>query len=1638
MTTQRHHEATRPYQLGIDVGSTTVKAVVLDGNRRLFSDYRRHNADVRASLGALLADVERALPGARVHAAITGSGGLTTARAMGIPFVQEVIAGTEATQRLHPEVDVVIELGGEDAKLTYLHPTPEQRMNGTCAGGTGAFIDQMATLLHTDASGLGELATRHTQLYPIASRCGVFAKSDIQPLINQGAAHEDLAASIFNAVATQTIAGLACGRPIRGTVMFLGGPLHFLPALREAYKALLPKADAFVTPDDAQLYVAIGAALLAQKEAAKKQRQAEETGATSVDTRGEKLTTLMERLAAAPVQVESPRMDPLFATPEDREEFIARHSLDVIPKASLDEAEGRCWLGIDAGSTTIKAVVIDSQDRIVFTHYASNEGDPVAAAVDIVRAVRSALPEGCEIGRSCATGYGEGLVKAALTMDEGEIETMAHYRAAEFICPGVTSVIDIGGQDMKYLRIRDHAVDSISVNEACSSGCGSFLQTFAQTMGTDVRSFARMAMEFESPVDLGTRCTVFMNSSVKQAQKEGADVRDISAGLSYSVVRNALYKVIKLKEPSDLGERVVVQGGTFLNDSVLRAFELLTGREVVRPDIAGLMGAYGAALTARMHDTGEGTSSLATIEALEGFSVDTTRKTCRLCQNHCQMTISTFSNGERHVSGNRCERGASLERVPKKSELPNLYDWKYKRIFGYRRLTEKKAFRGDIGIPRVLGMYENYPFWFTMLTALGFRVMISGRSNHDLFETGMESIPSENVCYPAKLVHGHIESLLNKGITTIFYPCVDFEQKLTESENSFNCPIVATYPEVIRNNMERLLEPGTQFISPFVNFGNRDYLPAHLSKTFKEYGYDIPVEEMKAALDKAWEEDAAVKAEIRAKGVETIEWMREHGVRGIVLAGRPYHLDPEINHGIPEVIVGLGMAVLTEDSIIDARLERPLRVLDQWSYHSRLYEAAARVGDEPDLEMVQLNSFGCGVDAITADQVQEILEGRGDVHTVLKIDEVSNLGAAKIRLRSLDAAITERASLASAIDEAGAGDGENGTDGAELAPASSVGLVSGSVDTATLRDPSGDAAREEAAGHIQPRAVFTEEMREAGYEILAPQMSPIHFRFLTPLFASAGLKVRVLEHTSRTSMEVGLKYVNNDSCYPAIVVIGQLLDEFISGRADPDRTAVGITQTGGMCRASNYAALLRKGLRDAGYPQVPVIALSVQGFEDNPGFRLGVTHIHKAIQAFVIGDAIQSMLLRVRPYEAEPGSAMELYRTWDGYVQEWITSGRVGALGGRVSYGKLIRECVRAFDALPLRDIPRKPRVGLVGEILVKFHPDANNHAVDVIEAEGCEAELPGLMQFFHNSVATAAWDKENLGIDGKQRYIMPIVLWALKKYEKPVHRAFAATNGKFEAHRPIEEMIERSQDIARLGNQAGEGWYLTAEMVDMIEHGCPNIICAQPFACLPTTSSARACSGRCAPATPRPTSWPSTMTRVPPRSTSSTASSSCSPPPYRTLRRATATCCSSWTSKSRHRAAGLAPSCSACRPSRRGAQRSADRFVPSLTRPGFPPGPRRLRRPSPVPGHGLVAHRQTWGVTRASHPPRIYPTVGTATSTSLRVRSQSPPVPTPCCRTGAPRPRAAPAKATAPRGTPSLRVPHPRTPSTPTSRDPR
>ncbi|EHM91224.1 hypothetical protein HMPREF0975_02530 [Actinomyces sp. oral taxon 849 str. F0330] len=948
-------EASTVLRMGLDIGSTTIKLVLLPETpvaaraggaasassasvppvSPVFAEYRRHNADVRGELTRLLGEVARAYPGAVVRGAVTGSAGLSLATLMGLPFVQEVIAETETVRVCDPQADVIIELGGEDAKITYLHPTPEQRMNGTCAGGTGAFIDQMAQLLHTDAAGLDDLASRYTTLYPIASRCGVFAKSDLQPLINQGAAGEDLAASVLQAVVTQTIAGLACGRPIRGHVMFLGGPLHFLPQLRAAFeRTLADQVDSFTCPDNAQLYVAIGAALLSS---------GEPTPISELSTR------LSTRKA---LSLGTSRMRPLFKDVAELEAFRERHARahierahwpvpdepaekepggldneldDEAPGASsapgtsgaAEHGDGDCFLGIDAGSTTIKAVVLDGRGRIVWEHYAGNEGDPVTAAVEILRRIHREMPDGVRIVRSCVTGYGESLVKAALRIDEGVVETMAHYRAAAYLNPGVTSVIDIGGQDMKYLRIKGDAIDSISVNEACSAGCGSFLQTFAQSMGLKIGEFAEAALHAERPVDLGSRCTVFMNSSVKQAQRESATVGEISAGLSYSVVRNALYKVIKLKDADQLGERVSVQGGTFLNDAVLRAFELLTGREVVRPDIAGLMGCFGAALSARASYDGV-PSGLMSLGELSRFSLTTETATCKLCQNHCQLTITTFNDGQRHISGNRCERGATQERRATKSDLPNLYDYKYKRAFSYRRLREGAATRGDIGIPRVLGMYENYPLWFTVLTSLGFRVMISGRSNHELFESGMDTIPSENVCYPAKLAHGHIEALIAKDIKTIWFPCVFYERELVKgAADHFNCPIVATYPEVIRNNVEAVRDgqqegpdgaeggtgpggSGVRMLSPFLNLADPATLAERLVEVFADW--DVTLPEARRAVAAGFAEDAAFKADVRAEGRRALKWMEDNGRKGIVLAGRPYHIDPEINHGIPDVI----------------------------------------------------------------------------------------------------------------------------------------------------------------------------------------------------------------------------------------------------------------------------------------------------------------------------------------------------------------------------------------------------------------------------------------------------------------------------------------------------------------------------------------------------------------------------------------------------------------------------------------------------------------------------------------------------------------------------------------------------------------
>ena len=1554
---------TKPLRVGLDIGSTTVKAVVLDQTDSLdavlFSDYRRHHANVRATVAGLLEDIHKELEARGrgdepIRLAITGSGGLALADNLHVPFVQEVIAETRAIDEEYPQADVIIELGGEDAKITYLKPTPEQRMNGSCAGGTGAFIDQMATLLDTDAAGLNDMAKHYETLYPIASRCGVFAKTDLQPLINDGAAKPDLAASIFTAVATQTIAGLASGRPIHGTVIFLGGPLFFMSELREAFhRALEGKVDEFIVPTDAHLYVAFGSALLAGEP-----DQLEEGQHFEARTCADILKSL-EDLKNLPAN--TPTMPPLFPTEADREAFNNRHHREHVHIGTLDGAQGPHFLGIDAGSTTIKATLVNDDREIVWSSYATNEGSPLTAAVNIVKQIQSQLPEGAWIARSCATGYGEGLITTGLHLDEGVVETMAHYRGAEMVSPGVTAVIDIGGQDMKYLAISNGVIDSIAVNEACSSGCGSFLQTFAQSMGLTIQEFTQAALNSTHPVDLGSRCTVFMNSSVKQAQKEGASMEDIAAGLCYSVVRNALYKVIKLRDSGELGDTVVVQGGTFLNDAVLRAFELLTEREVTRPNIAGLMGAYGAALTARMHytdiadglDDGDAdadggktvdidgvthtASSIVSGSDLDNLSMTSERDVCKLCQNHCKLTITTFQDGSRYVTGNRCERGGDSKK--QRSDRPNLYDYKYKRCFAYRRLTDKKATRGEIGIPRVLNMYENYPFWFTLLTSLGFKVMISGRSSHELFETGIESIASENICYPAKLVHGHIKWLLNKGIKTIFYPCVSYEENFVpNTDNHYNCPVVANYPVVIGANMPELREEGVRYMRPYFNMANHELM---VDRIVEEFAWaNVTREEAETAVKAAYAENEVFKHDVQMEGLKALAYMKEHDCKGIVLAGRPYHVDPEINHGIPETICALGMVVLSEDSIcelqpgeklnlseflaegeedprkknangfrhVDDRkvTKMPLRVTNQWAYHARLYAAANFVASYPGLELVQLNSFGCGLDAITTDQVSEILADKADVYTMLKIDEVSNLGAAKIRLRSLKAAVEERErnhrrALAGAVPgkqdqpvqsdavaeakaklemaqaqlaeaqaqlesaEAGAKRGEFRKTGSEApTPGRQVMLdtvmkanpkLSEAVKAASRRAAENGIGEAKKSAHNSAtmskyanRVPFGKDMKD--YTIVAPQMSPIHFSLVESVIRSGGYKFDILEHASRENVETGLKYVNNDACYPAIMVIGQLVDAILDGKYDPEHTALAITQTGGMCRATNYFGLIRKALVDAGYPQIPVIAISTQGIEDNPGFTATPVLLHRVIKALIIGDLLMKCLYRVRPYEVTPGSANQLYHTWDTIVRETLEhhgyskTARKFIGKGYLPYQTLVKEIVKSFDALPLKDEPRKVRVGVVGEILVKYQPDANNHVVDVIESQDCEAVVPGIMEFMTTRPYISDWNEHYLGMGGS-KIGYALMRKGLDLYNAPVREAIDLAHGKFSQDLPMPELVKKADEVTSVGVQAGEGWLLTAEILELIESGCPNVVCAQPFACLPNHVTGRGMFGK-------------------------------------------------------------------------------------------------------------------------------------------------------------------------------------------------
>ncbi|MGR6836692.1 acyl-CoA dehydratase activase-related protein [Syntrophomonas erecta] len=1352
--------------MGLDVGSTTVKIVLLnDHDELVYSNYRRHNAEVKSSTAKLLRKAFAKVGNRPVTAMVTGSAGLYVSDWLGLDFIQEVIACNQAIETFLPETDVAIELGGEDAKITFFRGGLEQRMNGTCAGGTGAFIDQMATLLATDASGLDDLASHYGIIYPIAGRCGVFAKTDIQPLLNEGARKEDIAASVFQAVVNQTISGLACGKSIKGKVAFLGGPLYFLPQLRQRFKeSLRLKDDEVLCPANAQLFVAIGTAI------ASKQNHIYS------------LQSIMDRLLVADeiaAVSEISGLQPLFTSEEELQAFRSRHARHKAQKKDLATFTGDCFLGIDAGSTTTKAVLIDAAGNLLYSSYGNNEGSPVKAAVRILRDIYSRLPAGARIANSVATGYGEGLIKAALGIDLGEIETMAHYTAAKFFNPAVDFVLDIGGQDMKCLQIKNGVIENIILNEACSSGCGSFIESFAHSLNISVIDFSEQALMATDPVDLGSRCTVFMNSKVKQAQKEGATLGDISAGLSYSVIKNALFKVINITNPEDLGTMLVVQGGTFLNDAVLRAFELITGREVIRPDIAGLMGAFGAGIIARNKYSAGYQSSLLSREGLEKFTFKTSMGRCRGCENTCLLTINKFSDGGQFISGNRCEK--MVGKAKRDQELPNLYDYKYEQLLSYQPLEKEKAFRGRIGIPLVLNMYENYPFWFTFFSELGFRVELSPRSSKTIYEMGIETIPSDTACYPAKLVHGHIAALIKQGLKNIFYPSIIYEHKeQTEADNQFNCPMVISYPDVIRNNMDMIRENGVNFMNPFLPYHNRGRLIKRLHEEMKVF--EIPKKEIRRAVNKAWAEVEQFKARLRKKGEEVLAYLEKTGKKGIVLSGRPYHIDPEINHGIPDIINAHGLAVLTEDSIAHlANVVRPLRVVDQWMYHSRLYAAASLVTTHKQLELIQLNSFGCGLDAITTTQVQEILNSGGKIYTALKIDEGSNLGAVRIRIRSLIAALEER---------------------------ERTGLVAGEdqVDT-------------------PPRIVFTQEMRE-NHTILCPQMSPIHFRFMEAVFNAEGYRVELLPEVDKNAIDIGVRYVHNDACYPSIIVIGQLIQALQSGRYDLNNITVAISQTGGGCRATNYIGLLRKALQEAGFGQIPVLSTNMGGLEENPGFKITLSLLKRATMGLVYGDLLMRVLYRVRPYELIAGSANLLFERW---VDKCSTQLRYG---NYKDFEENVRGIVREFDNLEISTV-RKPRVGVVGEILVKYHPAANNHIVDLLESEGVEVVMPDMLDFFLYCAYDNIYAYRNLA--GGLKSYLGGQLWikCFERYRRVMKEALDQSQ-RFTSPSSIFYKAELADPILSLGHHTGEGWFLTAEMVDLIKSGVSNIVCVQPFGCLP------------------------------------------------------------------------------------------------------------------------------------------------------------------------------------------------------------
>ena len=1362
------------FQTGIDIGSTTVKLVICDGlGEILFSRYCRHNALTVQTVSALLAEARQSLGTVDLDLALTGSASMGVSEFFGFPFLQEVVAVTKLIGPRWPEVRTLIEIGGEDSKIAFLddHFQPDIRMNGNCAGGTGAFIEQMAVLLNVPLNTFDSLAQQSQTLYPIASRCGVFAKTDIQALLANHCAPADIAASVFHALALQVISSLARGRDIQEKVLFAGGPLTFFPQLRRAFLRILGLEEGSVQAcAHPELIAAKGAALCH-----------EVPYPISID----QCISLLADHDPKTREDGSKRLAPLFVNPECYAHWEERHRHHQVPRTTMETLDDcPCFLGIDSGSTTTKLVLMDDGQRVAWTWYTPNHGDPLGSVrkgLDVLRDCCREAGVKPRIIRTGVTGYGEDLIRAAFALDDGVVETMAHFRAARNFVPDVSFILDIGGQDMKAITIRDGAVSDIQINEACSSGCGSFIETFARSLHYSVEEFARLACSAAAPFDLGTRCTVFMNSRVKQAFREGASPGDISAGLACSVIRNSLYKVLKLKDPAVLGKRIVVQGGLFRNPAVLRAFENLIGGEVVRPDIAEMMGAYGAALTAQEQYLTQ-PEAATTFRGLESPSAEgeATRSQirCRGCENRCAVTSIWFPGGRPYYTGNRCERHfSSSGRTHRVGE--NLFTLRLKLLFDRPLVPENGKPRLCFGIPRALNMYENFPFWSTLLTACGFQVVLSAPSDMALFEKGIATVMSDSLCFPGQLVHGHILDLLARRVDRIFYPIVVFEGKEgADTLNSFNCPVVTGYPDVIRSAIDPEGRYGVPIDRPVVSFKSIELLKKQLHLFLKEFG--IGKRRVDQAVEKAMKAQQEVRRELQERGLALLTKAEREGRFVCVIAGRPYHCDSLINHGFPELLAGLGVDVIPE-SAVPLAADQGLKhtpILTQWAYTNRILAVAKVVAHTPHAEMLQITSFGCGIDAISADEVQEILRSRGKLYTLVKMDVITNLGAVRIRLRSMLDAIRERnVSVRAKAEE----DHHNHRGG------------EGSCDQT----------------------------------ILVPWFSPLYSPLIPSIFSSFGCRVELLAPQDRSCVEVGLKYVNNDMCYPAVIVIGDIIKALQSGKYDPAKTTVLLTQTFGQCRASNYLPLARKALAAAGFPRVPVYSLALDGRLADSGLAINQGQLLKRLSlGLIFSDALARMAMATTPREKEPGVTMALQQR---YLLE------MAALAGAGEFKpllELLRKAVAEFNALPVVET-ETPVVGVIGEIFVKHNAFSNNDIVEWLIGQGVEVVVPPLLSFFEQYFVNEEYGQRAYLKSSLQDLVVSHVLDRyVRFYLARVEKVLAGFRYNRSSH-DLRKLAAEATLATSLANQAGEGWLLPAEIIAMLKDGVQNIICLQPFGCL-------------------------------------------------------------------------------------------------------------------------------------------------------------------------------------------------------------